>query len=58
MENLEQSSKSLDENLSAVKQSFLLRGANRKMKKDEKSELEQETKEPAKNGKKAKGNKE
>ena len=35
MENLENSSKSLEENLSAAKQSFILRGAYRKMKKDE-----------------------
>ena len=49
MENLENSSKSLEENLDAAKKSFILRGAYRKMKKDEeaikKEEAEQKKKE-------------
>lgn len=38
LENLKNSSASLDENLSAVKESFLLRGAIRKMEKEKESE--------------------
>ena len=44
MVNLQNSTKSLDENLSAVKQSFLLRGAYRKIKKDEKGAEEEKVK--------------
>ena len=45
MENLESSSKSLEENLSAAKKSFLLRGAYKKMKKEEEDSIKKETEE-------------
>jgi phospholipid/cholesterol/gamma-HCH transport system substrate-binding protein len=40
LKNLETSSESLDENLDAMKQSFILRGAYRKMKKDANAKAE------------------
>ncbi len=43
MQNLETSSKSLEENLTAAKKSFLLRGAFRKMKKEEESTDKKDT---------------